>query len=332
VFHYALELKHYTADTFFGLLLPALVVHAAEGVDAASRRRRAAIWWVVACAGQWWSMGGLLVAPACAIVLVVTLWRRDGTRAAVRGMAWGVGWLALFALHYYLSLRFTTGSTFLNSVWADWMAPPGAGAIARIGWLADLATPFADKPGGTGLTLVFWALAIGGFLTARHRLLGLVFAAVPVSAAVLAILRIVPIYQRLSLWAVPALYVGVGLALDAGYRRSSSSSPVRRVAPRLIVAILAAVLCVDVGRRFIETFREVRADHNHGLNDRRAMAWLTTQVRPGDAVLTTALAKPAVWWYGGVSLAAPGSTSVPGAPILELAYHAPPCDKRSMQC
>src|SRR5262245_8590138 len=59
---YARELKHYSADTCFGLLLPALAVWAVE-------RDRVLVWWIVAALAQWFSNGALFVAPACVLVM-----------------------------------------------------------------------------------------------------------------------------------------------------------------------------------------------------------------------------------------------------------------------
>ena len=73
VFHYSLELKHYSADLFFGLMLPALVVWTTEADGPDQRLRRAMVWWAMAAAGLWWGNGAFLVAPACALTLMISL-------------------------------------------------------------------------------------------------------------------------------------------------------------------------------------------------------------------------------------------------------------------
>lgn len=336
VFSNAIELKHYSADTFFGLLLPALVIWTIEAATAGIRARRAAIWWAVAILGSWLSMGGVLVAPACAIVLVIALWRRDGAVGARRAVAGGVVWLGAFALHYALSLRFATSSQFLYDVWANWLAPVGSGPIDRVVWLVTQAAPYALKPGGTNLALLFWGLAICGFAVARPRSLGLMFALIPASAAALAVLRIVPLFERLAIWSLPAVYAGLALAADAAWRWArdgNAAGRVRRLSAATVVAVAIVIVCGDIARvAAVEIPGGHHAESNHSLNDREAVAWLVQQIQPGDVVFTTALAKPAVWWYGGVRLNGlgdpdPGAgTSVGGAPILELTFHAPPCD------
>lgn len=336
IFSNAIELKHYSADTFFGLLLPALVIWAIEGAEPGIRTRRAATWWAAAILGCWLSMGGLLVAPACAIVLIITLWRRDGLVGALRAGAGGVVWLGAFALHYSLSLQFATSNRFLYDVWANWLAPVGAGPIDRLIWLITQAAPYALKPGGTSLALLFWSLAILGFAFARPRALGVMFALIPASAAALALLRIVPLFERLAIWSLPAVYAGVALSADAAWqwaRHGDAASRVRRLSAATALAIAIAIVCGDIARvAAIEIPGGHDANSNHSLNDREAVAWLARQMRPGDVVFTTALAKPAVWWYGGVRLNGRGDpdpeagTSFLGAPILELTFHVPPCD------
>ncbi len=327
VFHYSLELKHYSADLCFGLLLPALVVWAAEGRDDRARLRRSAAWWMVAIVGQWWSMGGLLVAPACAVALLVVLWRRDGWRSAARVTAFGCVWLILFGLHYAAALRFAVGNRFLQTTWAGQMAPASAALFGRVSWLVRQAGPLAEKPGGTELAVLFWATALYGFAVARPRLLGAVLAAIPLSAGLLAVARMVPLYERFALWAMPSVYLGIALAIDGGLRlaRARSTRPPIARAAGVIVAAAALVVCADVGRRaYLEIPIAHHADSNHMLNDRSAVEWLIGERRPGDALVTTHLATPAVWWYGDVPMSAPTLGRSPGVmPIFEVGYHPP---------
>ena len=103
--HYRFEVKHYTADILFGLLLPALAAWAIEADRSSDRARRIWLWWIAAAIGHWFANGALLVTPACAIFLCVAVWRRDGRRAAVWFAAGGLMWLGSFGLHYLISIR-----------------------------------------------------------------------------------------------------------------------------------------------------------------------------------------------------------------------------------
>src|SRR6185436_3314879 len=88
--HYRVEVKHYTGDAFWALILPALAVWATEGATADARRRRVVIWWIAAAAGLWLANGALLVAPACALLVLAMALARDGVRAASRQATWGL--------------------------------------------------------------------------------------------------------------------------------------------------------------------------------------------------------------------------------------------------
>jgi hypothetical protein len=326
VFHYSLELKHYAGDTFFGLLLPALALWAIEADAPRHRLRRAGIWWVVAALGQWWAHGALFVTPACAVALWIVLWRLDGWRSAALFAVFGIGWLATFALHYLAALRFTVESDFLREYWSAGLPPAAAGVRDTARWLAGHVGSFAYAPGGTGLTALFWATAACGFACARRRGFLYIFAAVPISAYVLAAARLVPLYERQSLWAVSAVYVGVALCLDAGVRWAREGRRHARPARVVAAALMAGAalwVCLDIVHRGWRDIADGRPpDENHQLDDRTAVRWLMAQARPGDAVLTTELALPAVWWYGSSLISPPASgTALPGGnPILQVAY------------
>jgi hypothetical protein len=62
-------------------------------------------------------------------------------------------------------------------------------------------------------------------------------------------------------------------------------------------------LCADIVGRGKENL-EIQHAHGskQGLDDRAAVRWLMRQRQPGDAVVTTRLAWPAVWWYGDIPI------------------------------
>ena len=117
--HYRFEVKHYTADIFFALLLPVLAVWATEAAERTDRRRRAFIWWGIAAVGQWFANGALFVTPACAICLLLLIWRRDGKQDAIRFAGVGLVWLASFGLHYHVAMRYTNQSAVPSDVLAE---------------------------------------------------------------------------------------------------------------------------------------------------------------------------------------------------------------------
>ena len=311
--HYRFEVKHYTADAFFALLLPALVIWAIEADAPAERTRRTVIWWLAAAVGLWLANGALLVTPACALFLLAARWRRDGTGAAFQVVLCGLIWLASFGVLYQLSLRDTLDNPYLAGYWQAELPAARLGLPGTLRWTLDRIQPLAINPGGTGLWVSLWVLAASGFACAGRPALGLVFATVPLSAFLFAGLRLVPLYQRLSLWIVPALYVGLALIADRVVRFGRDAYRRRQWTALILAAIVALAalrLCDDIFLRGKEDMRVARPpDNKHQLDDRAAVRWLMRQRQPGDAVMTTHLGWPAVWWYGGIPI---GNTEAAG--------------------
>jgi hypothetical protein len=326
--YYALELKQYSADAFFALLLPALGAWAIEDGPVIRQTRRVAFWWAAAAVGHWFGIGALLVTPACALVLALIIWRRQGWRAGGRLALFGSVWIASFGLHYLVALRYTANSDYLREYWAFAMPPASAGVSGTLGWLAAQVAPLADNPGGTDLWLYFWGCAVAGLALGSPSTLGLLFATVPLSAFALATFRIVPLYGRLSLWAVPAMYVGVALIGDRVLTLARDSLIRRRwirLAAAVLVAVVVVQLCFDIVRRGWYDIRVGRpANQNHELDDRTGVRWLMSHRQPGDALITTRLALPAVWWYGAIPISG-GSSPAPGnsTQVFEV-VHQPP--------
>ncbi len=329
VFHYSLELKHYSADLFFALILPALVVWTTEADGPGQRLRRASVWWAVAAGGLWWANGALFVAPACAVTLVISLWRTDGRKNATVFAVTGLFWLASFAAHYYLALRFTLDNDRLRAVWSFAMPPLGAGLLDTARWLVSQTEAFTTRPGGSELTALFWVVVLTGVLFARPRLFGQLVAVVTLSLWVLAALSLVPLYERLTIWVVPSLYLGIALCADAGIRAGRNAYRQRRHVRTATAALVTAAvlwLCGDVAAEGWRAIQIARPDNsNHQLDDRMAVEWLLAQRERGDVVLTTRLALPAVWWYARAPVSPPtlGGFLRDRIPILEVDHVEP---------
>ncbi|HEY6360698.1 MAG TPA: hypothetical protein VIX63_06315, partial [Vicinamibacterales bacterium] len=325
--HYPNELKHYSADTFWGLALPALAIYSMEAESSTARMRRAVLWWAAASVGLWFANGALFAAPACALVLLIAIWRRAGGRAAMLFALAGGIWLASFSLHFIVALRHTVRSEFLRNFWMGGLPPATAGWIETLSWLTRRFEPVATDPVGTDLWVLLWLVAACGFALSVSRPLGVILAAMTVSAFPYAALRLVPLQARLALWIVPAVYMGIAIFCDSAVRFTRNAL-VRRRWTRLLLAggmtFLGFSLCVDISRRGLEDYRHGRPrDDKQGLDDRAAVHWLMLQSRPGDAWMTTRLAMPAIWWYGGMPLTgadSAGGRDPNGGPIFEVGY------------
>jgi hypothetical protein len=313
--------KHYTADAFCALLLAALAVWTIEAEDATIRGRRLVLWWTIAAVTLWIANGAIFAAPACALLLIVTTWRQEGARGALRASAAGLIWLGSFALFYYLSLQYTLNSGFLWSYWAAHL-PPGHGIPATLQWMAARLPILAENPGGTELWWGFWIAVLAGLAFGSRPVLRVLLAAVTLSIFVFAALGFFPFYERFVLWGVPALYLSMILLVDTNLSAAWRSARAGRwpaVALAALIAIGAGWICSDIVLRGWRDTRGRTADHKHGFDDRAAVEWLMEQRQPGDAVVTTRLAWPAVWWYGGISLASFDATTRP-APNLPAMY------------
>ncbi len=327
--YYRFEVKHYSADAFWGLLLPISAAWALEAEKPAGRTRRAEAWWGAAAIGHWFANGALLVTPACALVLMVALWRRQGGRAALRFLLFGTVWLASVGLHYLVALRHAMKSAYLASYWSFAWPPASAGLREMAGWFAGRLQPLADNPGGASLWILFWISVTLGFALGRSSMLRIVLAAVPLSAFVFTAFRVVPLFERLSLWVVPALYVGIALFADSGVRLAHDAYARRswaRLALAVAVAFVSIQLCSNILWRGREDIRVGRPLYSkHGLDDRTAVRWLMRERQPGDVLMTTRLALPAIWWYGGIPLSnqIAGSRHPDGASILTVRYMGP---------
>lgn len=333
--YHALELKPYSADAFWGLTLPALAAWAIEGSPSVVGRR-IVVWWVSAAAAVWLSLGALFVAPACIVALATAAWRQQGRSAGLTLAAGGAGWLVSVTAFYWLSLASAAGNATLQSYWAFAFPPAGATLAESSRWLLDQLGSVAAKPGGTEHPVLLLGAAAAGLLLATSRTpwFGRILAFVPLSMCALAVARLVPMYERLTLWALPALYFGLASAVEAGAGAAARGLRASRWPVVLLAGLLGAIglfVAVDIARTGLvdRNSRLAAPSSNHDLDDRAAQAWLAAMLAPGDVVITTRLALPALWWYGRSAVSAPGlgRTLPGGTPIVE-AYAAAPDECR----
>ena len=133
-------------------------------------------------------------------------------------------------------------SSFLREAWSNQMAPASAGVIDRIIWLMPMIRPLTVDPGGAGLVWLFWSAVGCGVLGARPKLIGVLMAGVIASAAALGVMRVSPLFGRFVLWAVPAAYVCIAFALDAGVRWMRGPHPSSARAAGAVVALPRALV------------------------------------------------------------------------------------------
>ena len=327
---FTLELKHYSADMFGALLVPALAGWVLDALlRPADLRRRLARWWIVTAIAEWFSNGALFVTPLTAVVLAAFSARTRDIRVA-RSMIFGaLLWSASSAANYLLVLRHASGNAYLQNYWAFAFPPLSNGVGPTLGWIVGQFEPFARKPGSSGLPVLFWLAWAAGvaFAIARRRRHGIVIATVPLAALALALFHLVPPFERLALWVVPSMYAGLGYSADAAL--AIMSTPTARYRGiRIAVAAVAISLVIavsgDIVWRGISALTH-RPRSNYGLDDRSSIRWLLSNHRAGDPILTTHFGLAALWWYGNIPTSSPerGSTLPDGSAVYEIGHVAP---------
>lgn len=327
--HYPLEAKHYSADVFWALLLPMLAVWVVESPEPRAQIQRSRVWWFCAVVGHWSSIGGLLVVPASAIVLLLGMWQRQRWRGVVEVTTGGLVLLASFAVHFMLSIRHTLANEYLQEFWSIGMLPSGLGVGGSLEWFAGQLGPLAGNPIGTEKWLLFWVTAAAGCVAAPSRF-PLILIAIAASAVLLSGMRMVPMVDRQALWIVPALYFAVASALHRSIellRRGYRMRHALHFGVAIAMAALSALTAIDLidrGWAGVQFRRFVVS--NRGLDDRTAVAWLLSQHRPGDAIVTTQFGLPSIWWYGDIDIrdrsGAAGRLG-DGTPIFEASHLEP---------
>ena len=303
---YWFEAKQYTADAFWALLLPALVVWAIEADDDRQRMRRAAGWWLIrnhrTVARKRGGDRDSSLRPGSDRGASWRLHRRAAWTIATLGLIWVAGAL----LQNQFAMRYTLNSVYLYDYWATSFPPRLVGPAGAVLWIFKRLPLLALNPMDTERWFVLWILALCGFVFASNRALGAVFAIVPLTAFALAVFWIVPLYGRFVLWIVPALAVGVGLAVDRAARLTFEGVRRRNVA-RLAVGVIVVAgvirLCDDMmARGGRDSFQFERPDSKQNLDDRAAVHWLMARRLEGDAILATKLAWPAIWRDGEIPI------------------------------
>jgi hypothetical protein len=328
---FTLELKHYSADMFGSLLVPAV---AARALDARFRpielRRRVLQWWLLAAAAQWFSNGALFVTPLCAVVMVaLTIRPASRLKSVLPVIVAGFAvWLVSFGANYALVLRHASANSYLRNYWAFAFPPVSKGLAETASWVVGQLEPFAVKPGSSGHPFLFWLVWASGlaFAIGSRRSHAAFVATVPFAALALALLHIVPPFERLAMWVVPSIYAGIGYGADAGFALATARfGRSRLISLGLAAAAVAVVgtLAGDIARRGLNALA-YRPRSNYGLDDRSSIRWLLANHRAGDAVLTTHYGLVALWWYGAIPVGGPdrGGSLEDGSPVFELT-HAP---------
>lgn len=286
--YYASELKQYSVDVAvtIGLLLLSMPVF--EGKTG----RKAFVW--LGCAGMlalWFSHPALFVLAGIGVSL---LWMSAGRREQdllLCTIYMGIAWLGNLGLLYFVSLRNLKDNPFLLDFWQENFMPLPPWSAA--GWFSGVFRSLAQNQVGVSLPAFFaFALMIGWvFLWRRHRCLAAAMLGIFVFALVACALRLYPLGGRLSLFLVPLM-----LAL-AGHFISALQDRWRQfpIFGNVVALLVGVSLLYAPTTEAIQDF----ANPKYFEHIRPALANLSQNFQPGDALFVSNGAAPAYLFYAG---------------------------------
>ncbi|WP_203717546.1 glycosyltransferase family 39 protein [Asanoa siamensis] len=308
---YAAEVKQYSGDLFWTMLLLGATMLLLE--RARPTVRQYVLWWSLAALACLFSMGAMLATPVFAAVLVGAAWLRSGWRSALRAALPFLVWLAVFVVHYLVSLRYVVGSEYMATFWGGrGYPPPGASLGETVTWSLGRLRLLAGDPLGlvppdqgsrylAAVTRVFWLLAGLGCLAAarRSRPFGALLAGVVLFAYVLAFAEVVPLYMRMAIWILPAVWVAVGFAADAGAELAVAAARGARRTWRGALALAGGAAAVVLVFALLGPLAVARTGPLPAgdFDERATVRWLAAEHRPGDVTLVLSLSRHAVGWY-----------------------------------
>lgn len=281
--------KQYSSDICVAVLLTRLGLALA---DARGRRRRAAAA-VGGAALAWFSQPAAFVLGGVGLALLLDP-GGDDTSATRRRIApvvgaWALG--AAAAAAYALALATPAGTAYARRFWSAGFPPPTLHAALASAWPWDNLTRLFGAGPSAGLDYPWpaaWAaLALVGLalLVRRWRTAGLILTLPLGLALAAAALRVYPFFDRLLLFALPALWLGVAAAAEP----SAAWLARRHVALGwLLVGLLAAPAVRPLVRLPPPFHRE---------DVRPVLAEVRARWQPGDAVYVYYGAAPAVAFY-----------------------------------
>lgn len=321
--YYAYNAKPYALDMVcsVALVLAGLAARRQREVDgtgvwvAARRSSGTIIFWAVATVTSFFSYPAVFATAAIALVLgVERMLRAGGWRPAFRAglvfTAAAIPWFVMVGLVYIFAMRATAGSDFLYDYFAD--AFPGAGIKGRLKWLAGALFLFGRRPLSPAAPWLAALIVVGAVvLLIRRRWDAGVLVAPVAMGFVLAGLRIYPMADRLSMYALPLAAV-LMLGFTNVPRTAVAALLQRKWSWRPIFAFaLAIVLVVPVVWQVQAQLTSYYPTQNRfalrtWTQTRELVSYLQQHQRPGDIVLAGPTDEVGFRYYGKrVGLPAP---------------------------
>ncbi len=272
--YYSSEVKQYSTDVFFAILLLFLFTRHSSLITCNSSFFIHHSAFLLA---PWFSHPAIFVLAAIGLTLLF-----QNRRNPLPTLAMGAGWLASFGALYLVSLRGLSENEFLRGYWREYFRANPLNALLGL---------FANPGGLTAFApLLLAAMLFGaGMLLARQQKAAGSLLLVFLFAWVASWMELYPLAGRMALFLVPLIYIFIAAGVDLLWNifpRPRFLSPL--LALSLAGFLLHAPLLVSAERFISPKYPE---------HIRPAIAYLNTNIQPGDSLYVYYWALPAFRYY-----------------------------------
>lgn len=272
--YYSSEVKQYSTDVFFTILLLFLFTRHAS---LATRNSSFFIHYSAFLLAPWFSHPAIFVLAAIGLTLLV-----QNRRNPLPTLAMGAGWLVSFGILYLVSLRGLSENDFLRNYWEDYFRQPPLTALYGL---------FAN-PGGLTVfaPLLLAAMLVGAaMLFARQQKAAGSFLLVFLFAWTASWLGLYPLAGRMALFLVPLVYIFLAAGVDLLWNIFSRP---RLLSPLLALSLAGVLLYSPL---LVSAERFIRPKYPEHI--RPAIAYLNANYQPGDTLYVYYWALPAFRYY-----------------------------------
>lgn len=267
--YYSSEVKQYSTDVFFAVLLLFLFTHHSPRAN-----------YQLLLAGilaPWFSHPAIFVLAAIGLSLLL-----ENRRNPLPTLAMGAGWLVSFGILYFVSLRGLSENEFLRGFWQEYFHANPLDALLGL---------FANPGGLKAAAPVLLAATLfgAGMLLARQGKAAVSLLLVFVFAWVASWAQLYPFAGRMILFLIPLVYIFLAAAVELPW--SLFPRP-RFLAPLLALSLAGFLLYAPL---LVAAERFVSPKYPEHI--RPAMAYLNANLKPGDALYVYNWALPAFRYY-----------------------------------
>ena len=213
---YSVEVKQYSSDLAWGLVLTLLALRAAARPIHRSGRSPwpLAAWGAIGAVAVWCSHPAVLVLAAGAAVLFVAAVDRRRPHDVGAVVVASVPWVVSFGVDWLVSLRRLGGNSYLRSYWAAGFAPKPFMPVSAGSWAVHATIRLMSDPGALPAAGLAAVIVVAGLVRAiaRRPVEGaLVTAPLAVGIGAGAV-GAYPLDGRIALWVLPVLLLGLASA------------------------------------------------------------------------------------------------------------------------